>query len=363
MLKTFITYIYLLAAGQGLFLSVLMVSSGRFRNKILAVLTGILTLLFSYNLLYYFLGYSGYMSQVPHLFMTHGPLILLYGPIIFLMFRLMTEESFGLEWRHLFHIIPFVVFVAAFLPMFLLPAEIKLQIYQRDMSIDGIYPFSWRNLLINISLGAHLIIYVGATYSSVRDSFFRFPKGLLILPAAFASLYIVYQVMHFSGVPYSSYLCYIVKLAMGITIYWLSYFVFIKNGTVEPDSRKEKYQTSGIDSQTSKALSEKITTRLEQEQLFLDANLTLKCLAESMKMPPHYISQAINQHLNMSFSDLLNKYRIEYAKQLLAETNEKIISVAYSSGFNNKVSFINAFRKQTSTTPLAFRTSYNAPKR
>lgn len=362
MLKTIIPYIYLLAAGQGVFLSMIILFPNRFRNRSVLALTALLTILFSYNLLYYFLAYSGLMVQVPHLFMTHGSLILLYGPILFLMFRLMSNEAFELRWQHLLHAIPFSAFLIAFMPMFLLPADVKLQIYERDMATDGLYPFSWQNLLINLALTGHLISYIVLTHRSAKQSFFRFPRALLWLPATFAGLYTFYQTIHFLGVPYSSYLCYGVKLCLGVTVYWLSYLVFMKNGTLEPAPEKKKYQTSGLDSRTAKILSEKILLALVENELFLDANLNLKQLAEILKIPSHYVSQAINEHLQMSFPDLLNKYRIEHAKKLLTETDEKIISVGYRSGFNNKVSFLNAFRRHTASTPLAYRTSMTTEK-
>jgi YesN/AraC family two-component response regulator len=58
----------------------------------------------------------------------------------------------------------------------------------------------------------------------------------------------------------------------------------------------------------------------------------------------------------MSFTDFINSYRVEAAKcALLSQENRKIIHVAYDTGFNNKVSFNNAFKKFTGLSPSQFR--------
>ena len=59
-----------------------------------------------------------------------------------------------------------------------------------------------------------------------------------------------------------------------------------------------------------------------------------------------------------SFFDLVNDYRIEYAKTLLEKYQDQkvtVIAIAMESGFNSKTSFYLQFRKRTGTTPAKFR--------
>jgi AraC-like DNA-binding protein len=241
--------------------------------------------------------------------------------------------------------------------MYLLPAEVKLNIYNEDMRTNGIYPFHWLPFLINMGVAIHLGVYMLYCYRVIRRANYTLSAPLLAAPVAFAILNFIYHSMHFAGVSYSSYLCYGVKVALGVCLYTIAYTIYRNGGTIEPAPVKVKYKTSGLDSDTARLLSERILAELQKPDVYLDTTINLKTLAERMNYPPQYISQSVNEHFQVGFPDLLNKIRVEHAKKLLAGTNEKIMSVAYSSGFNNKVSFINAFRKYTDTTPLAYRNS------
>jgi YesN/AraC family two-component response regulator len=55
----------------------------------------------------------------------------------------------------------------------------------------------------------------------------------------------------------------------------------------------------------------------------------------------------------LSFSDYINKYRIDYAKSLMSIKNNPltILEVSEQSGFANEVSFYRNFKKFTGTSP------------
>ena len=63
-------------------------------------------------------------------------------------------------------------------------------------------------------------------------------------------------------------------------------------------------------------------------------------------------------HFNLNFFELINKYRINEALDILKNDTQKklnIIDVAYEVGFNNKVTFNKSFKKilaQTTTQYL-----------
>ncbi|MPN36528.1 hypothetical protein SDC9_184037 [bioreactor metagenome] len=65
----------------------------------------------------------------------------------------------------------------------------------------------------------------------------------------------------------------------------------------------------------------------------------------------------INTKFNTNFPDFINSYRVQYALNLLAVIEEKnltIESIAYESGFSNRTSFYNAFKKQTGKLPSEY---------
>ena len=76
-----------------------------------------------------------------------------------------------------------------------------------------------------------------------------------------------------------------------------------------------------------------------------------------MNTTRHNASQVINEHFEVSFHELINTYRIQEAKKILDndfKKNLNIIDVAYEVGYNNKVTFNKAFKKDTQLTPSEY---------
>ena len=74
------------------------------------------------------------------------------------------------------------------------------------------------------------------------------------------------------------------------------------------------------------------------------------------------ISQVLNQDLNQSFSDFVNKYRVEEVKKLMADgKHEKftLVALAKQCGFNSKTSFYRVFKKETNKTPADYLKEFN----
>ncbi|WP_299712849.1 AraC family transcriptional regulator [uncultured Tenacibaculum sp.] len=99
---------------------------------------------------------------------------------------------------------------------------------------------------------------------------------------------------------------------------------------------------------------------MEAEEPYLNPDLTIRKLAEHMKMPMRDLSVLINQKLNQHFFDFINEYRIEKAKKILSDvtkTKVTVLEILYEVGFNSKSSFNTAFKKHTGKTPTQYRKS------
>ncbi len=119
--------------------------------------------------------------------------------------------------------------------------------------------------------------------------------------------------------------------------------------------KKEKYANVQITTKEAQHLLEKIERTLLDEELFKNPNLTLPLLAKKINIRPQLLSQLLNNNLNKNFSQFINTYRIEEAKQLLiAKPHLKIDSIAEECGFNSNSTFYTAFKKVTNTTPSKY---------
>ena len=119
----------------------------------------------------------------------------------------------------------------------------------------------------------------------------------------------------------------------------------------------EKYAKSSLSENDSSDIWREINRLMNEEELYLNPEFRLNDLSGKIDRSVHHVSQAINQQDGGSFSDFLNGFRIERARQLLQSDKAKqytILAIAYESGFNSKTAFYNAFKKHTGTTPSQF---------
>ena len=115
-----------------------------------------------------------------------------------------------------------------------------------------------------------------------------------------------------------------------------------------------------LDPETSSAIQTRLIFLLDVEKIFRDGNLTLLSLSEKLDITPHQLSWIINDKMNQSFSNLINRYRIEDVKKRLADGGKNdatILQMALDSGFSTKTAFNRAFKRFTGLTPSQYRKS------
>jgi AraC-like DNA-binding protein len=97
---------------------------------------------------------------------------------------------------------------------------------------------------------------------------------------------------------------------------------------------------------------------MENEKYYLEEDLTLQQLANYLDMKPVELTNLIKVSRFENFYDLVNAYRLEAVKQMLLNTSEQIIVIAYQNGFNSKSAFNKIFKEKTGQTPREFRKSH-----
>ncbi|KZN63223.1 hypothetical protein N473_17500 [Pseudoalteromonas luteoviolacea CPMOR-1] len=125
--------------------------------------------------------------------------------------------------------------------------------------------------------------------------------------------------------------------------------------TDPPASRDEKYQRSALDAQQAQRIATKLQRAMQGDKLYLDPALSLPKLAAHICAPSHYISQTLNETLDIRFFDFVNQHRVDAAKHTLVQSDKTILDVAMLVGFNSKSAFYAAFKKHTGMTPSAYR--------
>lgn len=100
--------------------------------------------------------------------------------------------------------------------------------------------------------------------------------------------------------------------------------------------------------------TEKLKEVFIVNKVYLNTNLTLKVLAETINLHPNKLSWLLNVSFNQNFNDFVNSYRLTHFKEIAVNpknTHITILGLAYDSGFNSKSVFNTFFKKEEDITP------------
>jgi AraC-like DNA-binding protein len=86
-------------------------------------------------------------------------------------------------------------------------------------------------------------------------------------------------------------------------------------------------------------------------------NISLDFVADKFKYNSSYLSKVLKQYTGVSFTDYINKRKIDLAKSLLVESDMQIKEIGERVGYNSSSMFIRTFQKYSGTTPGEFRKS------
>jgi AraC-like DNA-binding protein len=98
-----------------------------------------------------------------------------------------------------------------------------------------------------------------------------------------------------------------------------------------------------------------IALALEYMKNNLGEELTRDKVARYCNMSPGYFSKVFHTKTGFTFTDLLNKFRVEQACFLLQDTPLTVYEIAYQCGFNDQSYFNRVFKKYRQQTPKKYR--------
>ncbi|NEQ95940.1 MAG: helix-turn-helix transcriptional regulator [Cyanothece sp. SIO2G6] len=94
---------------------------------------------------------------------------------------------------------------------------------------------------------------------------------------------------------------------------------------------------------------------LDYVDAYGDRPIQLADLAQLLKMSQFHFSRLFKQSIGLSPYQYLLQQRVERAKQLLQQTDQSIVDIALTCGFNSHSHLSKQFRKVTGVTPKAYR--------
>jgi AraC-like DNA-binding protein len=105
------------------------------------------------------------------------------------------------------------------------------------------------------------------------------------------------------------------------------------------------------------AWKNKVLKFFDTEKPYLNPELTLSDLSDTLKTNTSVLSQVINSGFNKNFNDFVNEYRVEAFKQKIQSGDYQhltLLAIAFECGFNSKTTFNRAFKKATGLMPSEY---------
>lgn len=320
-------------------------------------------------ILHVFCQQTGFYEEHINLAFILNSLPLLLGPILLFLTKSVTQTDYTFSKKEFLHLIPFTLSSLIFLISFHLKDAAYKQIFlEKSMNADSISIIVSSLILFFLLLSYTVICYryLKKYRQEIKEQFSDLSKinldwleyiliGFMVLLSAMLVLQVVYHVYGAHSLS--------LNIILFIILLGLSFFILktiikaIKSEDIFPNLTEEKLlieedisRQKNVDTVQIQLLKE----YMELNKPFLNSSINLKDLSAQVDMNSRELSLLINQGIDSSFYDFINSYRIEFAKNMIAQSQDKkqtILEVMYASGFNSKSSFNTAFKKHTKFTP------------
>ena len=319
-----------------------------------------------------------FKSQVretwPQIYFIPGLAYFIDGPILYLCIKSLVLNDFSLKKIDLLHLLPLLIYtifmvitfysqssdlrlsmintesfvysasyvgveffskwvrVIYTIACFILVSRYKTLLQDKHSNVEKVH-ISWLSALV---LGFMVVmlsetILVGAKVMNLFESFGNLVFMTIGLTGNYVS-FILVNLLVFSAIRHFS--------------------VFVQVTEEEPDKKiiEEPF--------VNPEMAADVDAAIRKDKTYMEPDITLDTLAESLSIMPRDLSMLINRHFGINFYEFVNKYRIEEAKRMLLAPEHKttnITDIYLAVGFNSKSVFYTFFKKSEGVTPSKFR--------
>lgn len=362
----------LFGALQGIFFAVTLLLHQK-GNKASNRLLAFLLFTFSLHLAEYVMVASGLYQQAPHLIGVTLPVVFLIGPLYYLYAVSLLQENFYIDLKRALHFIPAILCYLLLPPFYAKPAAAKI-VFLAGIIKSGYVSFPLDQFILLALSTCQMLVYFYLTFTVLQnfeENFMRESASTEILNVSwlkkisfwfslYMMLFFIAYFQLFLLKAHRQEIFYAVMLILSGFIHAVGYHAIkqpeiFSGAKIKPAT--PKYQKTALPEQKSKIYLEKLLHIMREKKPFLNPELKLSDLAETLEIATNQLSQVINAELNKNFFDFINEYRVEEAKRRLVDAqfeHYSILAIALEVGFNNKASFNRVFKKHTTLTPSGF---------
>ena len=363
MYLTFITVLDILGFVQGTLLGTILLLSFK-KNKATPFL-GLFLITYSIELILSIGNEIGYMEQHPELLFLPLEFYWLFMPALFIYTKSIVSE---IDWRKDYqHFLPGIIEFTVFTILFLAPVESKIKWEEGGLILAFHFLISFFLVLVYTLMTIRLINRhkkrMADFYSSLQGKTLRWVKWI-----CYYILFTLFIIPNF--VFFEELTDLIFSIVNVIFIFWVALSGFRQVFISLPDHLSNQKEASlaislsaPSDTHSDRKVYDQILDFLQTERPFTNPKLNLASLAEQLHFSPRRLSNLINEVGGINFNQLINRFRVENAKELLSDPNMghlNLLGIAYEVGFNSKTSFYTTFKQMTGQTPTQFKKSVMA---
>lgn len=326
-------------------------------------------------------GFFMYMYTENHrnLEIFRSTFCLLGMPSFYLYVMAACYSDFRLQWKHLVHLIPFIIINLLFIPRiyisidegsFIGPLNQMSEIYFIQILIEFQYVFYIVSVFL--ILKKYKEIYL-ENYTNPGTSTYKWLFQMTCVFLAAHSVVALKNIIRYSG--FREVFLWANVLVGTIALFITCWFIMkalkypeLFRGVnsklkltkdILPEVEEKPESVNEQNDLISRQITELKRYMTEQEP-FLDPSLTIQELSNQINIPVRDLSILINHHIDQHFFDFVNEYRIQKAMNILKDQSKgqlTVLEILYEVGFNSKSSFNTSFKKYTNLTPTAYRNS------
>lgn len=313
-------------------------------------------------------------------FLLSDPIGYLIGPMLLFYIRSIYISDFQVDRSVVLHFIPlFLYFFVVTLPMVIAQANhhtLPSYLYSL-LSSDLFLQFQAIYLLLYCGLSWKTLNTfrrkLKITYTQLEDKDLSWVRHLLLGIVLTISIHLAITMYEGFVANLDWSFSYLSTIILILFIIYLAYHGLVQSRVLLPgllleDTKKigeapkpsipindplQYFQTGEVET-----IHQRVLTLLEEEQIYLNEELTLGSMAREIPTTDKKLSTLINHHLKTNFYDLINSYRVQAVKTKLAAKEFEhltILAIAFESGFKSKTSFNRIFKKETGMSPSAYK--------
>ena len=190
-------------------------------------------------------------------------------------------------------------------------------------------------------------------FTSIENRTLQWVKGLVWIFLVFHFVWILDDGLLLASVDYPI-LATLAELLTLVSVFWVGYFGLGQRASVMASTVEKDTVSPSLSNEADKSAFKTVLQQIEEHKLYLNQELTLRLLAQQVKVNEKKLSSWINQYTERNFYQLINQYRVdEFKRQLVLPENQNysLLGVAQNSGFRNKSTFYKVFKELEGFTP------------